>query len=127
MKNVKLYEDFSDNEDEVYQTLQGYLECALWIEELEEYSISDIDSLSTEQARDDIDKFLDELDENDLLDELVSQMGYSSVGHDFWLTRNGHGTGFWDNSPLAGEEITKICENFDHKDVFEENGKIYIN
>ena len=28
------------------------------------------------------------------------------AGHDFWLTRNGHGAGFWDGdwiAPVAGE------------------------
>ena len=33
------------------------------------------------------------------------RVGYDEAraGHDFWLTRNGHGTGFWDRDEL-GEE-----------------------
>lgn len=31
-------------------------------------------------------------------------------GHDFWLTRNGHGAGFWDRGlGDAGEALTKAC------------------
>lgn len=26
------------------------------------------------------------------------------AGHDFWLTRNGHGVGFWDRPEIYGEE-----------------------
>ncbi len=36
------------------------------------------------------------------------------AGHDFWLTRNGHGTGFWDRPELYGEEnadeLTRACK-----------------
>lgn len=37
------------------------------------------------------------------------------AGHDFWLTRNGHGTGFWDRPEMYGcyaERFTKVSENF---------------
>ncbi len=31
-------------------------------------------------------------------------------GHDFWLTRNGHGAGFWDRGLNdIGEALTKAC------------------
>lgn len=35
----------------------------------------------------------------------------SSAGHDFWLTRNGHGTGFWDRGkdPVL-RELTDAAE-----------------
>ena len=28
---------------------------------------------------------------------------WSQIGHDLWLTRNGHGTGFWDRQDLYGD------------------------
>jgi hypothetical protein len=35
------------------------------------------------------------------------------AGHDFWLTRQGHGTGFWDRPEIYGEYeaewLTKVC------------------
>ena len=34
----------------------------------------------------------------------------SQAGHDFWLTRNGHGAGFWDRGlGETGEALTKVC------------------
>lgn len=30
------------------------------------------------------------------------------AGHDFWLTRNGHGTGFWDRPELYGETYAEM-------------------
>lgn len=35
----------------------------------------------------------------------------AAFGHDFWLTRNGHGSGFWDRSELGelGEQISALC------------------
>lgn len=36
------------------------------------------------------------------------------AGHDFWLTRNGHGAGFWDRPEIYGDEaaaeLTRACE-----------------
>ena len=35
------------------------------------------------------------------------------AGHDFWLTRNGHGAGFWDGDwPQYGELLTKAAEGY---------------
>jgi len=37
-------------------------------------------------------------------------------GHDFWLTRNGHGCGFWDRNGIlpedAGERLTAAAEKY---------------
>lgn len=43
---------------------------------------------------------------------------YSQAGHDFWLTRNGHGTGFWDRDAetyggtINNTALTRIAEKF---------------
>lgn len=35
------------------------------------------------------------------------------AGHDFWLTRNGHGAGFWDGDwPEHGEALTAACKGY---------------
>lgn len=127
MKHLRIFESFGDDED-LEDALEGYLQCALWTEELDsDYDVDDFDTLSVDLARDDVEKFLEELDDYDLLDELLNQMDYNSIGHDFWLTRNGHGAGFWDRDiEELGNEITKICSEFGTKYVYEENGKIYM-
>lgn len=37
-----------------------------------------------------------------------TQFDPNQLGHDLWLTRNGHGTGFWDRPELYGEANSKI-------------------
>lgn len=81
--------------------LSGYLECALWSstdestdaggEPLDKnYSTNDFGFLALEQAKADCDGFI-EANEADL-----EEIAGAQAGHDFWLTRNGHGAGFWD-------------------------------
>ena len=54
----------------------------------------------------------------------------SQAGHDFWLTRNGHGTGFWDKPEIYGEaraqELSKLAEKFGALDLYVgDDGSIY--
>jgi len=59
----------------------------------------------------------------------LSDDNIAQAGHDFWLTRNGHGTGFWDRPELYGdtytEMFTKIAESFGEAyAVYDEIGEI---
>jgi len=50
------------------------------------------------------------------------------AGHDFWLTRNGHGAGFWDGdwSEDAGKYMTDTSKAFGEVDVYVgDDGLIY--
>jgi len=52
------------------------------------------------------------------------------VAHDFWLTRNGHGVGFWARPEIYGEEraqeLTAIAESFGPVDLYVgDDGRIY--
>jgi hypothetical protein len=50
----------------------------------------------------------------------------SQAGHDFWLTRNGHGTGFWDRGEPDGEELTRHAKTYRGIDLWvSDDGKIY--
>jgi len=90
---------------------KAYLECALWAshmwiegednpDPLEDHL--DIDDLPTEvieEAKSDCDGFRKLVDWNELEDADDTR-----GGHDFFLTREGHGAGFWDGDwpePLA--------------------------
>lgn len=49
-----------------------------------------------------------------------------SAGHDFWLTRNGHGAGFWDRGQPDGEELTEHAKTFGGVDLYVgDDGRIY--
>ena len=52
---------------------------------------------------------------------------YSEAGHDFWLTRNGHGAGFWDGDWAdKGDVLTKGAEKFKGVDLYVgDDGRIY--
>lgn len=55
---------------------------------------------------------------------------YAQAGHDFWLTRNGHGSGFWDKPEIYGEERAKelstLAETFGVVDLYVgDDGRIY--
>lgn len=58
--------------------------------------------------------------------DLISQAmeakpGYSieQAGHDFWLTRNGHGVGFWDRGLGAiGDELTEAAHGDGGRDLY---------
>ena len=51
------------------------------------------------------------------------------AGHDFWLTRNGHGAGFWDGDwpePFA-TQLTDAAHGFGECDLYlGDDGKIHI-
>ena len=42
------------------------------------------------------------------------------IAHDFFLTRNGHGAGFWDGDykKELGEKLTKICKELGSHDPY---------
>jgi hypothetical protein len=49
------------------------------------------------------------------------------AGHDFWLTRNGHGAGFWDGDWIQhGDKLTGISKTYGSVDLYVgDDGKIY--
>lgn len=63
---------------------------------------------------------------------LVNAMDYVSgdfsLAHDFWLTRNGHGAGFWDGDypePL-GTQLTNLAKSYGECNLsIGDDGKIY--
>lgn len=67
--------------------------------ELSSDALSRIDS--------DIARFIELIQFADLPDSVT----YDQLGIDFWLTRNGHGTGFWDRHDVYGEQLAKLLTN----------------
>lgn len=49
------------------------------------------------------------------------------AGHDFWLTRNGHGAGFWDRGyGYIGDVLTYAAKTYGSYDLYVgDNGKVY--
>lgn len=51
----------------------------------------------------------------------------TQIAHDFWLTRNGHGAGFWDGDYEHGDELTEWAKNYGSCNLYETgDGKVGI-
>jgi hypothetical protein len=108
---------------------RAYLECALWSSDPDpgsgEWTESDwwcidaIDPASLQRAIDDCAAF--QRDNRADLDEVSNTFHADDTqhGHDFWLTRNGHGTGFWDRGYGAlGRKLTDAAHVWGEINVF---------
>ena len=121
------------------QTFFGaYVECALWSStcnhpddpdsdasfESAGYSADDIAPESLTSMR------MDCRDFTEAHGELIEQAGLSTeqAGHDFWLTRNRHGAGFWDRGlGEVGEALTKNAHAYGESDLYlGDDGKVYV-
>lgn len=59
---------------------------------------------------------------------LVDDLKRVQAGHDFWMTRNGHGSGFWDGDwpKAAGTELTAITRRFREVNLYRgDDGRIH--
>lgn len=83
------------------------------------YSMQDIDPETLEVMRGDCTAFMATI-ASDGLDGSWGREDYSRAGHDFWLTRNGHGAGFWDGDweKTLGERLTQISKSFGTFDLY---------
>ena len=54
-------------------------------------------------------------------------MSDEQAGHDFWLTRNGHGAGFWDRGlGVVGEKLTDEAKLYGSFDLYVgDDGKVH--
>lgn len=105
----------------------AYVECALWSSSDDadkpldaNYDIDDIDPKALEQMKADCKDFIESNAE--LLEGLMPEQ----CGHDFWLTRNGHGAGFWDRGlDEVGDKLTDACKPYGTVDLYVHEGKVY--
>lgn len=117
--------------------IRGYHGAALWTEQDElgdplnhHFDEADISAESQQRANevcaefvqanfDDLVQFVDKLKR--------SEDKWSSAGHDFWLTRNGHGAGFWDRGAgESGDKLTKAAKVYGNVNlVIGDDGKLH--
>ncbi len=55
----------------------------------------------------------------------------SQAGHDFWLTRNGHGVGFWESGrgwkKKQGKELTDLSKTYPETNLYRgDDGQFYF-
>lgn len=121
--------------------LESYLECALWssVHHADEDDpgtpmddLVDLDDVSDELRAQSLADILAMVESAEHLDG-AEAWDDGQFGHDFWLTRNGHGTGFWDryygeNDPraIAGDVLTQWADGYGEVDLYiGDDGKVY--
>lgn len=100
-----------------------YLETALWastgddgVDGVETYplderhSVSDFTDEATHRAKHDYSKFLGKLSPAARA-EIEDDDRHTDAAHDLFLTRNGHGAGFWDGDWEHGDELTEAAKS----------------
>jgi hypothetical protein len=103
----------------------GYLESAFWLisEEYEEAAKSVNYADFDEESWNEILQECKDFQESNaaLLEEAYGIRDYnrSSAGHDFFLTRNGHGVGFWDRDLGAvGDKLTEAAKVYGETSLY---------
>lgn len=92
-----------------------------------EFSDEAIDRMRTDCA-----KFWDAHGEKIVdLDFINDVHPVEKAGHDFWLTRNGHGAGFWDGDwdrwPVLARRLDQASKDVGNCDVYKgDDGKIHL-
>jgi len=112
----------------------SYLESALWSSTDDDGTPLDDPKYSeTELAPDTIAQFKSECARFQAINATLLEQAseYQSTGHqahDFWLTRNGHGAGFWDGDypEDIGDALTAASKAFGECDLYiGDDGLIY--
>lgn len=123
---------------DLFEVLQkmtlAYLECAAWLGEdgtKEDLAFDDFSIEAQCKAASDCADFLRHSDATTAISKKLWTP--EQAGHDFWLTRNGHGAGFWDRYPPGtvghhfGELMTKAAKGFGEcYTVLDEDDVIYL-
>lgn len=125
MNYLELWENFNNDtiQHSTHPMLNHYLYTALWTEELEgEYDVNDFSEEAKKRAKEDCDLF------EEKAGTLLDGLDLSTVGHDFWLTRNHHGVGFFDDDydEEIGKKLTEISEKFGEIHLEVVDGEIHL-
>lgn len=102
--------------------LGEYFKTALWASVDENdvpldrnYSIENVDEASIMHAAEEIEQFMAKA--KALIGDQLYKYRQGALMHDFWLTRNGHGAGFWDgdySEVVDGREVGDILSELAH-------------
>lgn len=87
-----------------------------------EYTFGDLSLEAKDKIYKDCSNFLNNAGE--LVEDNLTQ-----AGHDFWLTRNHHGAGFWDGDwpEDVGNKLTELSEKFGEQNlVVGDDGLLYL-
>lgn len=125
--------------------LDAYVRCALWTEHCNGgeqhdgcrgqdcdtaldslgYTIDDLDALALEEMQRELDDFIGSCLAED--PNVFDGINAEQIGHDFWLTRNHHGVGFWDRGlGDRGDWLTKRCHPYGTSSLYVYDSVVYV-
>lgn len=107
------YDDPNDYEDDIEKTVKQTNPQQAF----QGFNASDIDADSQIQAYLDIKKFIIAAG-GDAVGEAIKIGGYERLGMDIWLTRNGHGAGFFDHSYEHEQALMDAAHNLREVDLY---------
>lgn len=116
---------------------RAYVECALWLcdedppsgewSEYPPYTADNIDAETLARMIADCERF--QAEHGSQFDGHIGRGdALERAGHDFYLTRNGHGAGFWDGdwTEDIGERLTRAAHTFGEFSLYiGDDGRIY--
>jgi hypothetical protein len=104
----------------------AYMACAAWADgDDQEFVGKKWSDQAVHQSRLDCTAFLS------IAGYAVNGLTPEQLGHDLWLTRNGHGTGFWDRDEIPEhrrQRLTQVAKVFGSCDIYigDYDDKIYL-
>lgn len=120
------------NDSTLLEMVTSYAETALWSStELddegnmggdaldENYGVDDIDSDAFAEMIADCESF------RDCHADLLGDVEPSTAGHNFWLSRNGHGAGFFDSAAAHADELQRATKSYGSVDLYAHEGKVF--
>lgn len=113
--------------------VNAYIECALWVSTDDTDDPLDKNYIPEDISPDSFAKIVEECEQfcRRNKEDIEGGLGYERAGHDFWLTRNHHGDGFWDKDwgweEEVGDRLTENAQAFDSCYLYVgDDGLIYI-
>ncbi len=140
MKDCEFFPTETINGVEIDNFTRHYIFCALWSstdnsdesggEPLDRnHNIHDLPTETLKQMKEDCDNFRQHEGVPELIEQAGEMRDYpeAAAGHDFWLTRNGHGAGFWGRDlGEVGDKLSNIAKTFGSADLYiGDDGKVY--
>ena len=119
--------------NELEKMFRAYVECALWSSTDEDgylsetHSSCDLAPETERRMRQDCLRFLRRA--SSVVPEELLSKSVPEFGHCFWLTRNRHGSGFFDSALLKeySNLLTPMAEQEGEQDLYVgDDGKLYI-
>ena len=124
--------DMTMTENSLDQMIDAYITCALWSSVVDEgmplgdsFTADDLTPDALARIQDDCRTFYIKTSSRYIFDaETPDQMG-----HDLWLTRNGHGAGFWDRGlGEVGERLSDLARSMGEQSLeVGDDGRIWVN